>query len=319
MYSPSLPESTSSADVEYFLGGRFVANCMLGASVTLFLCDYLQTLEEEIEKMWRRKKNIGTYLFFISRYPTFVDLALAGCVLTTLGVPEKVCNKGAVIAMHMISLMSIVASESILVVTLYALLGGKKKYAFILSLIYGLATFSVAAIVVVDFAGMKVMRVKLHGNTTVCGVRDPHGKRDYLHHLVYMILLGEELAMTILATVIGFGKYRRIMKSPIVDLLYQDGFYYYLVLLSFSLLNVLIPFVLPRYFDVVSVLQRVVHPILSNRLLLHMRSNKDQEHHDVPFWFTWMKKKRRTKDSDSVALSTINLTSRFGIVTSRFG
>jgi len=93
--------------------------------------------------------------------------------------------------------------------------------------------------------------------------------KEFIPFVNLMIL---EALVTVLA-VLSAVKHWRHSNSPLIKTLYRDGVLYFVCLLSISSVNVVIFSVqsLNIYYDLVVELQRVLHGILSARIILNMR------------------------------------------------
>ncbi|TFK19545.1 hypothetical protein FA15DRAFT_708870 [Coprinopsis marcescibilis] len=238
---------------------RYTINGMTVASVTIFLYDYFHTFEQEVETMWKGKFNLGKFLFFMSRYVTFIDMALYGCSISAIGLSQQSCAS-LMISMNVIALAVIAASE---VISLYALLGAKRKHAIFLSLIYGPLTLAAFVIVSLFLSRIEVQESPLPTKIICLFMFE---EINYVYAGYCILILGE-LLLTATALLLGFRKYRN-SNSSLVQTLYRDGSLYYLALLSSPFSTLWHPLFST---DLFSSLQRVMHPILANRVLLNMR------------------------------------------------
>jgi len=82
-----------------------------------------------------------------------------------------------------------------------------------------------------------------------------------------------ELVLLILTLVVGIKHARsRGDSSPLILTLVKDGILYYLCLFVFSLLNIVVPLrAPPESVQILIELQRVMHSVLSGRILIHLR------------------------------------------------
>ncbi|TFK26959.1 hypothetical protein FA15DRAFT_754648 [Coprinopsis marcescibilis] len=225
----------------------FVNNAVLAASMTIFIYDYIQSLDDEIGNIWPGRINLGKVLFLLARYPTFIDLPR---------LPKGLGYNN----------WSVFNYIAILVVSICALLGNNRIATTALTAFYLLATVTGFVLLGLFLREVDVEPLP-YFSPTVCVL---FWENDYMYYN-YCLLLGGELAFTIIAAVVGFRKYRN-SNSAYVVLLYRDGFLFYFTLLVLSTLSVIAPYILPiGYSSIFTSVQRSLHPVLANRLLLDMR------------------------------------------------
>ncbi|KDQ30103.1 hypothetical protein PLEOSDRAFT_1101120 [Pleurotus ostreatus PC15] len=59
--------------------------------LALFVYDYLVTFGDEVTFIWTKPKSLGTILYFLARYPVFVDLVLSLYIRITPRLPVDQC------------------------------------------------------------------------------------------------------------------------------------------------------------------------------------------------------------------------------------
>ncbi|KAJ3545597.1 hypothetical protein NMY22_g2365 [Coprinellus aureogranulatus] len=88
------------------------------------------------------------------------------------------------------------------------------------------------------------------------------------------------LAIVLMMFIIGLLKYRHLRNSPLITIFYRDGFFYFAVLTAFSIANMIVDIIGPiaarisishGYASSTPLCQRVIHSILSCRMVLHMK------------------------------------------------
>uniref|UniRef100_A0A0W0FKW6 DUF6533 domain-containing protein n=1 Tax=Moniliophthora roreri TaxID=221103 RepID=A0A0W0FKW6_MONRR len=66
-----------------FLDDAKTTSYIAAAAVTLFVFDYMLTIEQEVELMWKRPKGLASILFVMSRYFSAMILgAFVGVMLS---------------------------------------------------------------------------------------------------------------------------------------------------------------------------------------------------------------------------------------------
>ncbi|KAG2001903.1 hypothetical protein CC2G_004886 [Coprinopsis cinerea AmutBmut pab1-1] len=180
------------------------------AAVTLLICDYLQTLGEEVSKIWfTTKLSLGKILFLMSRYTALIDAPLMLLVQT---------NRG--------------------------LLSPSRSYNITLAAIY-VGGFLACLALVVYLAVTKAARSPLPGLD--CVYISPSESFDGVA-ICYCILLAGELCIAVLGVTVGFKDFLRT-KSSLARTMYRDGTWYYITLLGMvhGILSLLTEFPLSRF------------------------------------------------------------------------
>ncbi|EAU82290.2 hypothetical protein CC1G_08902 [Coprinopsis cinerea okayama7 len=115
---------------ETFLNTKYLN----AAGATIFLYDYLQTLDQEVATVWPGRMCTGKVLFLITRYTPFIDYTnLMAIRFWPTALPPSLCH--ALFLVANIGAIGVTASDGILVVSLYALLGAKRSHMIVLSII----------------------------------------------------------------------------------------------------------------------------------------------------------------------------------------
>ncbi|KAF8873954.1 hypothetical protein BD779DRAFT_280047 [Infundibulicybe gibba] len=61
-------------------------------SVSVLIYDWFLTIDSELAFIWNPKWNLGTLLYFLTRYPTFIDTAVFLYSAVGYSIPPPVCN-----------------------------------------------------------------------------------------------------------------------------------------------------------------------------------------------------------------------------------
>lgn len=242
------------------------------ASLTILVTDYLQTLELEIELIWRAKWGLVKILFLFARYSTFFDVPL----VLYYSLAPRPSNQKCLVIYSIASwstCFGIEVSEAILVVRTYALSGNSRNI-----LIYLLIQFVVisTAVLVILVIFLRSLRYGTPPLPTVMGCYPTEGSKILFADFVLLML--NETAIMILTLWIGIKRYRH-SRNPLIVTLYRDGIFYFIYLFLISAANIVVLVVgPPELIDLVDTFQRVMHSILSTRILLHVRNTgRDRE------------------------------------------
>ncbi|KAF4605849.1 hypothetical protein EYR40_004639 [Pleurotus pulmonarius] len=149
--------------------------------------DYLITFGDEVTFIWAEPKSIGTFLYFLARYPAFVDLVLSLYVRITLGLPVQQC----VALDHVMGwmfLVGIAVAEIIMIMRVWSLWGRTRFMTIFLSIL------TVATLI----AGVTVLGVSRESLTFV-------SMRDIAPNISGCYPLGSNGAMSVdYAILMGF-------------------------------------------------------------------------------------------------------------------
>jgi len=241
-----------------------IVNCVNVVSLTILVYDYCLVLSSEVDLVWKSKWSIVKVLYLLTRYPAFSDTALS--VYESLG-PVALENCWAINAAGTWStLFGISVAEVILVLRTAALWGNNKKILWSLSLV-------LAALVIIC---MVFQSLFLNSQTakpppfpSISGCNLVGGNPIVIFNFIFLIMF--EIAILVLTTYRWFKRFKG-SANPLVATLYRDGIVFFVCLSLISLGNVLILSLGPdEYHALITPFQRVMHSVLSCRILLNLR------------------------------------------------
>ncbi|KAF9070510.1 hypothetical protein BDP27DRAFT_1510470 [Rhodocollybia butyracea] len=280
----------SLEEVVQLLDGSKLISYFLVSSAVLFLYDWMLLLPVELEVVWSEKLQPSNVLYIIQRYMPFVDtIGLLFAVDFVQPIEPNTCrilyNTSA-----WMYLIGIALTEVVLTMRTCALWGKDIK------LTIGLAIFFVAcwildAYIVHLFLDSQayipspILRI---GCVIVGG--KPILSVGWVIVMVYEAMI---LTLTLIPGVAFFPAsytFRSGSWSALTTVVYRDGITYYLLLFGLSLANLLTVLLLPVSFYILSLVpsthplaqhnlqnlfipyQRVMHTLLTSRVILHIRS-----------------------------------------------
>ncbi|KAF9465253.1 hypothetical protein BDZ94DRAFT_385148 [Collybia nuda] len=246
------------------------------SSVTLMLIDWLFTLDLEIILAWHGAWNMGRALYFLTRYSAFLDVSLILYCSITYSVPLSLCSRLNIVN-KTLGIIGVVVSELIMSIRVWALWGrdrGIKVILIVTSTICLIALISVY----VTICGLDTQFIKIDGipGCLVIKTKGFSASWSYIPLIVYQMLT---LSLTAIR---GVQHYRMgIYGTSLINTFYRDGIIYYAFLMAFSLANLdvnnaQLSDIDGLYFYTTYSLQRVIHSILSARMLLHLRQGQDR-------------------------------------------
>ncbi|KAA1470555.1 hypothetical protein DENSPDRAFT_879796 [Dentipellis sp. KUC8613] len=237
------------------------------SAMTLLYYDYFLTLPDEIDLIWGSRWTATKVLFLLNRYIPFFDAVLGVYHQLASEVSEETCY-----AMYAGSGWMVVygvgISEIILVFRTYALWEKDRRIGVGLGALFviGWAFMSVYLDKFLKSLQFVPMR-EIAPNFTGCFVT----KVDNILYICYVITLSYETTIVCLTLIKGLQHFRNT-NSPLIFSLYRDGILSYTCLLVSSSSNVIVllcgP---PGYTNLLSGTQRMVHVILTTRIVLNIR------------------------------------------------
>ncbi|KAF8867561.1 hypothetical protein BD779DRAFT_136891 [Infundibulicybe gibba] len=104
------------------------------ASVAVSVYDWFLTIDSELAFIWDPKWNLGTLLYFLTRYPTFIDTAVLLYSAAGYSIPPPVCNIVIVVSYWMF-LFGISVAEVIMMTCVWAMWGRGRRMAILLTIL----------------------------------------------------------------------------------------------------------------------------------------------------------------------------------------
>ncbi|KAI0340996.1 hypothetical protein BDW22DRAFT_1346721 [Trametopsis cervina] len=248
---------------------------------TLLVYDWLCTLSDEVATIglypflpwlttlqvslvWSQPGNIGSLLFFLNRYPPFIDTFLSLHSLTTLESPE-VCLQNFKIVTWLI-VFGVFIAELILMIRTYAIFERKRWMLALLSLLMAIVVIPGIVIVDIELNSLSYGFPKVGPYTGCFLTKAP----SVVIIVAYLLVLFTE---TIIVGLTAFKAIQHLRRSraPLVINLYRNGLVFYVYILLISLANVLVPIVGPSALaNWLATPQRALHSIFCTRVLLSL-------------------------------------------------
>jgi len=245
-------------------------NCMHVVNITIWLFDYSLTLGSEVSHMWTSKLSLSKVLFFLSRYSPAFDVPVLMYYSTVSNLSFEHCYQLQA-ASSWGTVFGMAVAEAILILRTYALSGRRRSVLIFFTTIWVIGVS--ASIVLLEFFLLSAT----YGpppSPLIPGCHLIRGNAIFAGIPFVIVLLNDTLIM-IYTVWIGFKNYRH-SRNPLILGLYRDGIMYYFFLCIISIVNVATllqaPMPMAQLFNT---LLRVLHSVLSTRILLHVR---DIEH-----------------------------------------
>ncbi|KAF8887347.1 hypothetical protein BD779DRAFT_1672798 [Infundibulicybe gibba] len=218
------------------------------ASVVVLIYDWFLTVDLELTFVWKAPWNLGTLLYILARYPTFVD---------------------ALLQLYRMFLVSGGIAEVLMMVCVWAIWGKARKVAiFLIILVIGAAATSTIGLHSDQNSETFIAPGILPPNIPGCQVI-PQGT----HNMIYMDFLAVVILESVLLSLVLFKavQYSRDYPSTFISECFRHGLLYYVVLDAVSITNLAITSRGGSLGSFSASIQGSLHAILSARMLLHLR------------------------------------------------
>ncbi|KAG2358453.1 hypothetical protein BDR07DRAFT_1611897 [Suillus spraguei] len=238
------------------------------AGLGVLIFDYFLTLEPEIRWTWNTRWNTTRILFVISRYMAFVAAGMTSYAAIATRANENCSHFSQ--ASNAIHIISIVASEGLLVIRTYAFWKQNKK---ILTVLLIFAAICIAGAVSIT---------QVVSNLTPANPSDPPKSNCTFEAgrssaIQYGFLVAHELLLMSLTVFKRYQDYRD-SNSRFVRAVFQGGVRYMTAMIFVSVANILIMCLMPvSYDEMMDVPQLVLHSMLASRVLFSLHESDQGE------------------------------------------
>ncbi|KAF8873945.1 hypothetical protein BD779DRAFT_1568372, partial [Infundibulicybe gibba] len=227
--------------------------------LTIDVYDWFLTIDSELAFIWDPKWNLGTLLYFLTRYPTFIDTAVLLYSAAGYSIPPPVCNIVIVVSYWMF-LFGISVAEVIMMTCLYTL-SDAHSWSTWLAIIHPDAR---PKDLPPDAPGCQDIvtsaSVGTHDKTFIDFLA-----LTSLEVVLFLLMLSKAV------------EHSRSHSSAFVIECFRHGLLYYMVLSVLSVINLaIIVRATEGVYDPWLSIQRTFHAILSARMLLHLKRSARQ-------------------------------------------
>ncbi|KAK7007908.1 hypothetical protein R3P38DRAFT_3026624 [Favolaschia claudopus] len=236
------------------------------ASFTIMIFDYCLTFGLETSLIWPARNSLTKTLFLLARYSPFVDVPIVLYYNLAPNIAANACLGLNVVSTTM-GLFGIAIGELILVIWTYALSGCKRSVLFIFGSIY-IVEATATLILIGIYLNSLTFAPPIPNAAPGC---NQIGGETILVGTAFIIALFNEFLLMCYALWLGYRKYRRI-RNPFIVTLYRDGITYFLFLfLGYGANFAVILVEKGQLQQLLHTLLRVLHGVLSCRVLLNVR------------------------------------------------
>ncbi|KAF6756799.1 hypothetical protein DFP72DRAFT_260908 [Ephemerocybe angulata] len=243
------------------------------ASACIMVYDILITLGEEYRSIWTGRMGIMKILYLFARYSTVFEV---GVVLWEQAVPGD-WYRGCKISFDINVWLFVIGlgfGEMIMSMRTWAVWKRSKKLGIFLLIFWPVCW--IAGFVI---AGLFAKTVKFDPSPMSqfkgCFVTEA----SPILFIAFVILLLYDTVNLVLISIPAYNTYRRGGTSQLVRSVYTDGIVYYVYLFALSALNIIVIVKMPTdLVTLLSMMERVLHAVLTCRVVLHMHNVARQGH-----------------------------------------
>ncbi|KAH6899447.1 hypothetical protein BKA70DRAFT_1313493 [Coprinopsis sp. MPI-PUGE-AT-0042] len=247
-------------------------NASTVAAVILMVYDYLLTLPDEVELIWRSKWTAVKVLFLLTRYLPFLELFPLASFMLTRGDDVQACS----LKYHILAWMEVMGLSFAV-----ALLSFRTWAVWNKSLTIGII------LAVAFFAQMGASMALTSRFLTLVKfipVAEPYnwqclkaGEKVYLT-MVRIVILAYDTGTLFLMLWKGISQYSFLDRAGSLErAVFASGLMYYFFLFCHTVTSVFLMRFLPfKYINLTTVLDRFLHSILACRAILHIRYEHQQ-------------------------------------------
>ncbi|KAF6758714.1 hypothetical protein DFP72DRAFT_1064817 [Ephemerocybe angulata] len=235
--------------------------------LTLAIADTLHCLPLEVSLIWSAKWNMGKVLFLLSRYLVFFDVIVSLSYNFAPNLSVVQCGR-LFAAGSSLTVVGVTVAEAILFLRVYALGGRGRIWGASLGALYLAIHSAVFAALIKFIISIEYAPSPLPSLFACLPVK---GENKMLS-IVFILILISELVILGLTFWLCLTDHKE-SKSPLVATFSRDGLFYFLLLSAVSCGNIICNLAAPTaYIYLLTIPQRVLHSVLSTRMVLHIRS-----------------------------------------------
>ncbi|KAA1476598.1 hypothetical protein DENSPDRAFT_843602 [Dentipellis sp. KUC8613] len=247
----------------------WTVGCFGLSSLVLLFYDHILTFPDEFELIWKSHWSISKVIFLLNRYVPYIDTVFDVYQQLGYNMTSSTCHTFYTTG-GWIMVFGARLSELIVAARTWAVWGGGRRIAF------GLGTLFVTDLILVgvfvnDFLRSMEFSQPAGLLPVIRGCFVSKAKKTL--YICYVIPLVYESIVIGLFLVKGM-KHLQRRTSPLMFQVYRDGLLAFFFLLVSSVANVVVLASGPvGYTTLLTLLQRVIHVILTARIVLNIRRN----------------------------------------------
>ncbi|EKM51109.1 uncharacterized protein PHACADRAFT_213010 [Phanerochaete carnosa HHB-10118-sp] len=245
-------------------------------SCTLMIYDFMLTFSREIDLVWRSRWSAIKVLFLVTRYTTFVELAVVIWPLITTDISPNGCYINYQWT-GWTNITGILLAEVILMLRTWAVYERRRSVGI------GLGVWTVATWVP-NLATVGIFLQSLQFGP-IPGVQNSPGigchvtAGSSILFISWLLIMVSEAPIMFLMAFMAFRNYRHTRDSAVFRTVFRDGTIFYLYLFILSIANVIVIFTTPAgLINLFAIPERMFHSILTTRIILDLRELGSRKH-----------------------------------------
>ncbi|KAJ7510449.1 hypothetical protein B0H11DRAFT_1959119 [Mycena galericulata] len=240
-------------------------------SITILVYDYFLSLELEVSLIWGSKWSLTKIFYMCSRYSPFIDVPLVLGYGLTPQINIKNCFPLYASASWG-TFFGIAVAEALLVLRTYALMGCDARV--LTALVVQYVAIACTTVVVVSLF-LKSLKFGPPPLPIVAGCQLANGSIVLV--VAFIGVLINETVLMVCTLWVGVKRFRH-SSNPLIKILYRDGISYFVLLFLISAGNLAVLIWGPiELVDLFNTFLRVMHSVLSTRVILHVRAVSREE------------------------------------------
>ncbi|GJE95974.1 hypothetical protein PsYK624_121670 [Phanerochaete sordida] len=234
------------------------------------------TLGREVDLIWRSPWSPVKVFFLVTRYTPFFELAFLLWPLVTTGITPRECHLDYQL-IGWTNITGIFFAEIILMLRTWAVFARRRSVGIFL-IVWTIATW-VPNLVTVGMFLQSLRYGPLPAFEDVRGVGCHVIAGSSILWVSWLMIMVSEAPVLAMMAYVTVKNYRMSKSSDLFNTVFRDGTIFYLYLFAFSTANVVVVLTTPPgLVNLLTITERMVHSILTSRIILSLRALGAQGH-----------------------------------------
>jgi len=241
---------------------------LIVASFSLLIYDFLMTFPAEVDFIWTSSWNVAKLLFFATRYLAIVDTSVGVLYILHPSFSPSICDK-LYLTISIMYTIGLLVAEAILSLRTFAIWKGTRPIGVLL-IIMNIALLISAVCLLSPTLRKNTFAQPVPPLSDIIPCDDTSPRHGTVVLLV--LLTVQEFIIAVLTLWKALSHWRGGMGNPIRRVVLHDGILFFIVLLVMSTINMAFYSApsLGNIYELLLTLQRVLHSIVTGRVILHL-------------------------------------------------
>jgi len=262
-------DSSIAESLAYAFHSLWVVKLSVVATAAFLAYEYVSTVDEEVELIWKSRFSFGKALYLLNRYIPFVSSIMC-LYVWIMSTDLDTCRTTVILAASVDNVQFVIVNFSIYT-RVYAVWGKNKVISLILATAFTISVVCSSYVTSRYLSGVESVDIRFL----------PHGcVINSLNNLVWINLINVMGWETLGLILILMKRYkdRTTSGSPLLDVMVQDGIMYFVAIQAVTVADLVILNTLPNDLSSVCVpIQAALQSALCARLFIHLRSEAHKE------------------------------------------